>query len=83
MENALPTPTPHRHPAHDHGHTHHIHDANPHHHAHPHQHEVPAPAVAQESGFSLIGLSSRARLACTLPAIGALWLLTLWAVQNG
>lgn len=78
MENVLTVPAPHPH-NHDHGH-HHDH-AHTHDHTH-HHHEAPA-RVAGDGGFSLIALSSLARLALVVPPIAVLWLLALWAMNHG
>jgi hypothetical protein len=76
MDNALPHPAPHHH-----GHAHH-HD-HTHNHDHAHHHDIPTPAVARGGGFSLIALSSAARLALAVPPVVMLWLLTAWAMHNG
>lgn len=69
MKNALPQSAP-QHHHHSHDHTHHHHD-------------IPAPAISSAGGFSLIALSSAARLALAVPPVAMLWLLAAWAMKNG
>ncbi len=71
----------HDHP-HDHGHGHHhgpAHDhAKPHHH-----HEHPLAPRADPPRLSLMALSAAQRILLAAPVISLLWLLTLWAMQDG
>lgn len=54
-----------------------------HHHSHGHGHShAHGAAASHESGFSLLALSSPTRLALAVPVVGALWLLTLWALHG-
>jgi hypothetical protein len=94
MENALPSSVVHAHPAHEphhHGHHHHggpshAHGHGDHDHAHSHGHNhghEARDARPAEAGFSLLALSSLQRLALAAPPVALLWLLTLWALNNG
>jgi hypothetical protein len=87
MNNALPAAAPHDHaskhaPNHVPNHVHGHHRAHGHQHSHGHQHHD-TPATAAAGGFSLLALSSLARLALVVPPVALLWLLTAWAMNNG
>lgn len=74
----------HDHRHHDHADHAHDHDHGDPDHAH-HSHDVAGKNRRSRTipSLSLIGLSAFQRLVLALPAIGLLWLLTLWAVSNG